>query len=170
MKKIIEVRQIYINDKLTRELVSSASLMVFMYSILIFFLNEFYGYDYFQISFEFSVLFLMLSIYTGTRNYQIFDFETGTIESISSYGILKKKKVLTGDHFDYLSLAKQQTTDGDIYDLNIWRKDNTHQRFYTLTGYSQAMAFSMKVSETLDLKLLDATDMQDTKWVTITKA
>lgn len=165
MRKTLDIRQIYVKNRIFRELVSSLSLLVFLYSILIFLLNEFYNYNYYQIPFHFAFFFLLVSIYVGTRNYITFDFETGSIESTITFGIIKWKKIKRGADFDYFSLVRNEA----IFELNIWRKDNSHQRFYTFQNYGEALKFGMMVSKKLDMKLLDATDLSNKKWIETTE-
>lgn len=153
-----------------RELISSLSLLVFLYAIFTFFFNEIYQKGYYQIPFQFTLLFLLISIYTGTRNYKTFDFETGTIESVISFGIIKFKSVRKGAAFDYLSLVQDAGLGNNLFSVNVWRKNNAHDRIYTFQKYGEAINFAIMVSHKLELKLLDATDLQNKKWIESTKA
>lgn len=94
------------------------------------------------------------------------DIKNSRFKSTLGIGFIKFGHWQTIKNYQYVSVFHQPTVDGSyIFEVNIWYDNNKHIELYFVDSYQEAFLIGYKLSEELNIDLLDATVPNDFKWI-----
>ena len=94
------------------------------------------------------------------------DTENSKFRSTFEIGPIKLGQWKTINNYEYVSLFHQPLEDGNkIFEVNLWYDKNKHWELYEKYNYDDAFKIAFKLSELLNIDLLDATVPHDYKWI-----
>lgn len=110
--------------------------------------------------------FIIAGIGFSVRKKVYIDLENSKFRPTFEVGPIKYGKWETINNYEYVSVFKQHLSNGEtIFEVNIWYNTNKHLELYTNKSPLEALKMGFKLSEELDVDLLDATDPHNKKWI-----
>lgn len=98
----------------------------------------------------------------------LFDLENKRYKIQYCIGPIKIGKWKKLPIIEYVSVFRQPKEDGEfIYEANLWYNRNQHLNVYENEDREPAFSMGVNVAKILNVRLLDATVANDSKWVEI---
>ncbi|MEM6684859.1 MAG: hypothetical protein AAF617_03600 [Bacteroidota bacterium] len=101
--------------------------------------------------------------YTISKTHH-FDFKNRLYKREYSFLIFKKGKWEPLPALEYVSVFEKRM---NLYEVNVWYKDNQHFKIYTLFEKEEAISVGKQLAKYLQLDVLDATVANDSKWIDV---
>lgn len=116
--------------------------------------------------FHIAIYFSALGVSFTSRKRIYVDLKTSRFKPSFEVGPLRFGKWATIKTYEYVSVFHQPLKGGAyIYEVNLWYDGNKHFQLYEHTDYTEAFLIGYKLSEQLNIDLLDATVPNDFKWI-----
>ena len=94
------------------------------------------------------------------------DIDKSKFRSTFEIGPIKLGQWKTINNYEYVSVFNQPQVDGNnVFEVNLWYDKNKHWELYEKYDFEEAFLIGYKISEQLNIDLLDATIPNDYKWV-----
>jgi hypothetical protein len=118
--------------------------------------------------FEMAILLLPSALYFSVVKDLLFDLQNRKFKVQYCIGPLKLGQWRNLPEIDYVSVFKQPKANGDfVYETNLWYGQNKHFNIYESTDSSPVFIMGETVAKALNVRLLDATEPNNYKWVEV---
>ena len=149
-----------------------------LYTIAIFSLVKFFTVFEFttaskKLKGSFSLLEVSIFIFTIAIGFSVvkdvlFDLKNRKYKIQYCVGPIKVGKWQKLPEIEYVSVFKQPKEEGEfIYETNLWYNRNLHFNVYENTELDPTFSMGVNVAKILNVRLLDATIANKSKWVNI---
>ena len=123
------------------------------------------AYSSFVNKFEVVIYLIVIAIGFGFQKSVYINLSESKFRATFEIGPLRLGTWKTIKDPEYISVFKQPTVDGFIFEVNLWYDTNKHWELYEEHDLPQAFKIGFDVSESLGIDLLDATVANNYRWI-----